>query len=71
MTIIKSRLKFLNATRFLKLKMNDPFLRIVVPKSFMYNTLTFQIVNFVLNEFKMLSNNLMIVMKFLACCKNK
>ncbi len=71
MTIIKSRLKFLNATRFFKLKMNDPFLKIVVPKSFMYNTLTFQIVNFVLNEFKMLLNNLMIVIKKFACCQNK
>jgi len=71
MTIIKSRLKFLNATRFLKLKVNDPFLRIVVPKSFMYNTLTFQIVNVVLDEFKMLLNNLTIVMKICACCKNK
>lgn len=50
MTIIKSRLKFQNATRFLKLKMNDRFLRIVVLKSFMYNTLTFQTVNVVLDS---------------------
>jgi hypothetical protein len=71
MTIIKSRLEFLNVTRFLKLKMNDPFLRTVVPKSFMYNTLTFQIVNFVLNEFKMLLNNLTIVMNFLHVVKKK